>query len=163
VVEHSAKSFGSVTFAESHLETEVWGGWRGLFPYLILTPGTPFGLLAAAFAMPAWVSDLRVGPLEEECRKIFHGFNLGCVGTPDGRLGRQTSAFGFMVPMTFLIRLFTVWKLPENRLFFFPSVVSYYRSELFLIIKRNTELAPNLAKLHFHSPFFFLIITVSVL
>lgn len=87
VVEQSVKSFGSFTFAASHLERKVWGGWRGLFPYLTLTLGTPFGLLAAAFVMPAWVSDLRVGPLKGECRKIFHHLNLCYVVIPYGHLG----------------------------------------------------------------------------
>lgn len=81
------KRFGSFTFAKSHLEIKVWGGWRGLFPYKTLTPGTPFGLLAAAFVIPAWVSDLRAGPLKGEYRKIFHRLNLCCVGTPNGHLG----------------------------------------------------------------------------
>lgn len=85
----TSKSF---TFAESHFEINIWEAWREIFPYVILTLGVPFGLLAAAFVMisrdlilPAWVSHLRVEPLREH-EKIFHHLNLCHAGAPGGFL-----------------------------------------------------------------------------
>lgn len=44
----TSKSF---TLPESQFEINVWEGWREVFPYVILTPGAPFGLLAAALVI----------------------------------------------------------------------------------------------------------------
>lgn len=167
------KTSKSFTFAESHFEINIWEGWREVFPYLILTLGVPFGLLAAAFVMTSRVfslhsclSHLRMEPLRGEWVKIFHYLNLCHEGTSGGFLEVSWSTLSFMIPMTFPIRLLEsdrlhCCKLPKHK-HTHPPVVRYCRPIFYIIIKHNTELTSNLAKLHFSSSFFS-ISTVSVL
>lgn len=84
MVAQSVRSFRNFTFAESHHEIKAFGGWK--LPDSHLVKPNPFGLFAAAFVIPACVSELRVGPLKGESRKIFYHLYLRYAGTLTGIL-----------------------------------------------------------------------------